>query len=142
MVDGFKAFPAVKAAIDWIKELKQYADEVKDTQKRGEFMRIIGELSIELAETQISFSEQLKENYDLKEEINALKKENDRLQNPNSKPIIRDGLYYVDDDGPFCTGCYDTKRSLVRVNKTPEPMQVLGKYKCPVCKTMYNGKDA
>ena len=35
MVDGFKAFTAAKAAIDWLKVLNQYADEVKDTQKRG-----------------------------------------------------------------------------------------------------------
>jgi len=135
MVDGFKAFTAAKAAIDWLKVLNQYADEVKDTQKRGEFTRIIGELQIELSKAQ-------KENHDLKEEVATLKKEIDRLKSPNSKPIVRDGLYFVGDDGPFCTGCYDNQEKLVRVNETPEPLQVLGKYQCPVCKTKYNGKSA
>ncbi|MBD1893116.1 hypothetical protein [Coleofasciculus sp. FACHB-129] len=141
MVDGFKAITAGKAAIDGLKALAQYADEVKDTQKRGEFMRIIGELSLELAETQIRLAEQLRENNDLKEEVATLKKEIDKLKNPNSKPMARHGLYYVDDDGPFCTGCYDNKEKLVRVKELPQiMMQHMGKYQCPVCKTTYNGK--
>lgn len=142
MVDGFKAITAGKAAVDGLKALAQYADEVKDTQKRGEFMRIIGELSLELAETQIRLAEQLRENDSLKEELNALKKEIDKLKNQNSEPIVIDGLYFVDGNGPFCTGCYDNQKKLVRVNEMPKVMQDLGKYKCPVCKTPYNGKSA
>ncbi|MBD1903717.1 hypothetical protein NDI44_27400 [Trichocoleus sp. DQ-A3] len=133
MVDGLKAITAGKAAIDGLKVLAQYAEEVKDTQKRGELMRIIGELSVKLAETQISLAEQLQENHNLKEEVSTLKKENDKLKSPNFKPMVRDGLYYVYDDGPFCTGCYDNKGKLIRVTKLPNSTTTIRRYKCPVC---------
>lgn len=137
MVDGFKAITAGKAVIDWIKALNQYADEVKDTQKRGELMRIIGELNIKFAELQISFSELLQEKHHLKEEVNALKKEIDRLKSPTSKPIIRDGLYYMGDDGPFCTGCYDSKKDPIRLIKLPSSTSTIKRYKCPICDNPY-----
>jgi hypothetical protein len=140
MADAFKVITATKAAIDSLKTLAQYADEVKDTQKRGEFMRIIGELNLELAETQIKLAEQLQENIGLKGEISDLKKEIEKLKIPSSKPIIRDGLYFTDNDGPFCTGCYDTNEKLVRVTETPPVMQSLGKYRCPNCRTTYGGR--
>ena len=66
VADAFKAISAGKAAIDGFNMLSQYASEVKDTQKRGELMRVIGELSLELAQTQIKLAEQLRENIDLK----------------------------------------------------------------------------
>ena len=43
MSDAFKAITAAKTAMDGIKILTQYADEIKDVQKRGELMRVIGE---------------------------------------------------------------------------------------------------
>lgn len=137
MVDGFKAFTAAKAAIDWIKVLSQYADEVKDAQKRGELMRIIGELSVKLAETQISFAEQLQENHNLKEEVNILKKEIDKLKSPDSKPIIRDGLYYMRDHGPLCTRCYDSEEKEILLIKLPNSTTTIKRYRCPECDNQY-----
>ena len=45
----FQAIAAGKNVVDGLKTLRSYADEIKDVTKRGEFMRIIGELSLELA---------------------------------------------------------------------------------------------
>lgn len=142
VADAFKAITAGKAAIDGLTTLSRYADEVKDIQKRGEFMRIIGELSLELSQVQIRLAEQLRENNSLREEIETLKKEIDNLKNPASKLIVKNGLYYTeDDDGPFCTACYDSKKQSIRVTETPRAMRSLGKYKCPVCNALYSGRQ-
>ncbi len=141
MVDPLKAITAGKGAIDGLKILAQYAEEVKDIQKRGEFMRIIGELSLELAETQMRLAEQIRETDNLKEKIVSLEKEIENLKNPTSKLVIKNGLYYTEDsDGPFCTACYDSKGQTIRVSEMPRVMQTIGKYKCPVCNAVYGNK--
>jgi hypothetical protein len=134
----FQSVSAGKAAIDGLKLLAQYADEVKDVSKRGEFMRIIGELSLELAETQIKLSGHIRENDELKEQLGTLQKKIETLENPNSTLTIKDGVYYnSESDGPFCTGCYDSKKKTIRLSELPSVMRVLGKYQCPICNVYY-----
>ncbi len=135
-MDALKLITAGKSALDGIKLLNQYAEEIKDTQKRGEFMRIIGQLSIELAETQMRLAEQIQESIGNKQKIKTLEEEIEKLKNPASKVILKDKLYYKEDgdgDGGFCTGCYDNNKKLIRVT------QVLGlmAHQCPVCKTVF-----
>jgi hypothetical protein len=79
----FQAVSAGKAAIDGLKSLAQYADEVKDVSKRGEFMRIIEDLNLELAETQIKLSGHIRENGELKEQLITLQKKVEILEYPN-----------------------------------------------------------
>jgi cell division protein FtsB len=134
-----QAITAGKNAIDGLRLLSQYANEVKDIQKRGEFMRIIGELSLELAETQIKLAEHVRENDSLKEKISHLEKEIDKLSNPTLELIHKNGLYYTPEgDGPFCTICYDSKKQKIRLPEMPAVMQALGKYKCGICNTTYS----
>ncbi|MBE9160082.1 hypothetical protein IQ265_25130 [Nodosilinea sp. LEGE 06152] len=136
----YQALTAGRAAIDSLKMLNQYADEVKDSQKRGEFMRLIGELSVELAETQIRLAERMRENHELKDVITDLQKEIESLKSPPSKPLLKKGLYYSEDeDGPFCTSCYDDQSKLIRVVEMPQVMRTLGRYKCPKCNAVYGG---
>jgi hypothetical protein len=138
MSEIFQAISATKAAIDGVRSLHQYADEVKDVSKRGEFMRIIGELSLELAETQIKLSGHIRENDELKEQIITLQKKVEILNNPDLTLTIKDGVYYSsDNDGPFCTGCYDSKKQKIRLSELPSVMRVIGKYKCPICDVKY-----
>ncbi|HEY9885463.1 MAG TPA: hypothetical protein V6C98_17800 [Thermosynechococcaceae cyanobacterium] len=133
-----QAITAGKAAVDGLKLLATYADEVRDIHKRGEFMRIVGELSIELAETQIKLAEKFRENESLREQVKMLQKENESLKNPIEKLVFKHGLYYTsEDDGPYCTGCYDSKGQRIRVAEMPSVMRTLGKYKCPVCGSVY-----
>jgi hypothetical protein len=134
----FQAVSAGKAAIDGLKSLAQYADEVKDVSKRGEFMRIIGELSIELAETQVRLSDRITENHELKVQLVTLQKKVEVLENPNSILTIKDGVYYTsENDGPFCTGCYDDKLKTIRLSEMPLMQRGIGKYECPICKSKY-----
>lgn len=136
----YQALTAGRAAIDILKMLNQYADEVKDSQKRGEFMRLIGGLSVELAETQIRLAEHMRENHELKDVIANLQKDIESLKSPSSKPILKDGLYYSEDeDGPFCTACYDDQTKLIRVVAMPQVMRTLGRHKCPKCNAVYCG---
>lgn len=136
--DAFRILTAGKAAMDGLKTLAQYADEVKDIQKRGEFMKIIGDLKVELAQTQMKLAEQLQENIDLKQEIDTLKKEVEKLRNPDSKPVLKEGLYFVNDT-PICIACYEVipkSIPLTQVGIVFEGWRKI-KYECPHCHTKY-----
>lgn len=141
VAEVYQALTAGRSAIDSLKMLSQYANEVKDVQKRGEFMRIIGESSVELAETQIRLAEQMRVNDELKEEIKALKNELENIQNPEMQFVWKGGLYYREDgDGPFCTACYDSDRKSIRVSEAPSMVRSIGshRYRCNVCKAVYS----
>jgi hypothetical protein len=130
----FQAISATKATIDGLKSLSQYAEEVKDITKRGEFMNIIGDLKIQLGETQIRVSDYIRENGELKEQVATLQKKIETLENPDSKLIIKDGLYYTSEgDGPFCTCCYDSDQKIIRLSALGES----GLHECPKCKYKY-----
>ena len=137
----FQAIGAGMAIVDGLKTLATYADEVKDISKRGEFMRIIGELSLNLAETQIKLSDRIREIDELKEQASNLQKEIEKLKDPDTKLTIKGGLYYgSDNDGPFCTGCYDNNGKLIRITDMTDAFMSLGKYRCPICKS-YSGRN-
>jgi hypothetical protein len=140
MADAFKAFGAAKTAMDGIKILTQYVDEIKDAQKHGELMRVISNLSLEMAETKVRLGEQLEKNSSLEQEIRNLREENKKLKSPDSKPIVKDGVYFVKEDGPFCTRCYDVEMLLVRVVATTAGTgmrKVAGNYRCPNCNAYF-----
>jgi hypothetical protein len=134
----FQAVSAGKAAIDGFNLLTQYVNEVKDASKRSELIRIIGELDLKLAETQKRLSVQILENNELNEQVVTLKKKVEVLENPNSTLTIKDGVYYnSENDGPFCTGCYDSKNQKIRLTEMYSEMRLLCKYKCPICGAKY-----
>lgn len=140
-MDAFKAISAGKAAIDGFKLLAAYAEDVQDIQKRGELMRIIGHLSLELAEVEIKLAEQIRENAELKETVRALEKQIEESEAPTSKLKIKGKFYYTDtepEDGPFCTACYDSKQQRIRiVSKLLRNTSNVYKYQCPVCSVTY-----
>ena len=137
----FQAIGAGKSIVDGLKTLTTYADEVKDISKRGEFMRIIGELSLSLAETQIKLSDRIGEIDELKKQASNLQKEIEDLKNPKIKLIIRDEMYYTKGGtSPLCTACFDNNNKKIRVTKLSGGFEALGKYKCPVCNAVYSGE--
>ncbi len=134
----FQAITASKTAIDGLRTLSTYANEVKDVNKRGEFMRIIGELSLELAETQMRLAERIRESDELRGQVNSLQKEIESLKNPETQLVFREGSYYTtSNDGPFCTGCYDNNRKQIRLAELTGAFRTFGKYQCPVCNKAY-----
>ena len=84
-----------------------------------------------------SNNQALRESNDLlAEKVKRLEKENESLRRsvrPNDL-ALKDGLYYNHSgDGPFCTGCHDTKGQLVRLKTVSRPFETFGKFKCPSC---------
>jgi len=140
--DFVQAVTAGRAAIDGLRSLSTYANEVKDISKRGEFMRVVGELSLELAEVQMRLGETIRENNDLEEQVNTLKKEVESLKNPDTKLMLSSGLYYASQDkDPFCTGCYDNNGKMIRVTKLTGSARTFGEYRCPICNNVYGKSE-
>ncbi len=136
MSDAFRAISAGKAAIDWMKTLSEYATGVKDVQKHGELMRIIGGLSLELAEIEIRLAEQIKENQQLKEVIAELKAEASQ-----PKLIFKNGLYYAPEDNiPFCPSCFEDKKKRIHLKTFSNSLQLPG-YRCPICENIFPVTD-
>ena len=127
-----QAITGMKTMLDSLKILKGYGDEVEDVQKRGEFMRIIGELSLELAETQIRLSGELREKEGLERQVEALQAEIEELKTPAIELVLKGNHYFKENgDGPFCIGCYDDRRRLARIlTEKVGPMKIL---KCSQC---------
>ncbi|MGC1308064.1 MAG: hypothetical protein WA885_12620 [Phormidesmis sp.] len=105
IVQGIAAF---KNSVDSLNLLKNYADEIKDTRKRGELMRVIGELSIELGNAQLQLAQQMRANNQLLQDVAKLEAENEDLRSLKAKLVLNEDnfLYSEDGAGPFCTACY------------------------------------
>jgi hypothetical protein len=137
MADAFRAFSAAKNTADGIKMLRQYVDEIKDAQKHGELMRVIGDLNFEIAETKMQLAEQIQAKTDLGQKVRLLEEENEKLRSSDSKPIFKNGLYYLNEDERFCTRCYDVDSKRVHVMAINPDFEMKGKYRCPNCKTVF-----
>jgi hypothetical protein len=90
------------------------------------------------------------ENKQLKEKVATLTTEIEELKRritkapvaieaPKETPTLKDGLYYKGDDGPFCTGCYDSATKLIRlIDGARDEQEIFGiRRKCPICKARY-----
>ena len=135
-----QAVNSVKTAIDGFKLLSQYGSDIKDMEKRGEFMRIIGQLKVELAEAQIELANQMTEKFELQERVRELEDEIDKLQSPDNKPVLKGELYYKrSGDGPYCTACFDSRGKWIRLPEAPQMVANMMKikYRCPECRSLY-----
>lgn len=109
----------INTSIDIMKKLKEVNEKTKD----AEIKMLIADLGIELAELKCSFADLLDENRELKDQIKELSSKKEETL------IIKNGLYYrKNEDGPFCTGCYDSKKEVIRLTTWG-----VNSYKCPVC---------
>ena len=138
--DVSRAIAAGKISIDRIKILKEYAVEINDAKKRDELIRIITDFHLECAFIQDKLVTQVEENRLLKRKITNFEKENQKLKNSEFKLILKDRLYYKEDnnDGPFCTACYDRDKKITRLITLPPIINKLGQHQCTVCSTVYS----
>lgn len=51
--------------------------------------------------------------------------------------VVRDGLYWAGEDGPFCTACWDAERKAIRLKRLPLPVHH-HRLQCPHCETLYS----
>jgi len=75
---------------------------------------------------------------DQQKKIDELEKKNKKLEDKlaiKGKLIADGNLYWLEDesgkDGPFCTCCWDSEQTLMRLHKAT----VSGRMHCPKCKT-------
>ncbi|TAK83988.1 MAG: hypothetical protein EPO20_16145 [Betaproteobacteria bacterium] len=103
--------------------------EISKNISEAEFKNLLADLSNELADAKLQMAE-------LKEDVAKLKSENMALKasrpEAKEKPIgTQWGCYkFANDDGLYCTGCYDSKGMKSRTNRVNSRFR-----SCPVCKT-------
>ena len=89
----------------------------------------ISDLKLKIAEIQTDYANLQNENRYLKEKIRSL--ENDK----NEQPILKNGIYYLNDGTPCCSGCYGKDKKII-------PLSYVGmgiaSHICPVCDAPYN----
>ncbi|CEP41608.1 Uncharacterised protein [[Clostridium] sordellii] len=74
-----------------------------------------------------------KDNIRLQTEIDLLKKNAEIKE----KQIYKDGAYWVDNDGPFCTRCFDADSKHIR----GKIHSSRGEWYCPNCKTTWKTEE-
>lgn len=142
-MEVFQGLTALKNSAAILNSIKKYADEIKDTQKSGELMRAIGELSLELGNAQFQLAQQMRENDQLTQDITELKKENEELRAPRGQlKLDKNNLLFSEDGvGPFCTACYyDRGKKMPLHNMMNIKLEALGQksaYFCPACSAKY-----
>ncbi len=53
--------------------------------------------------------------------------------------VVKNGVYWQDEDGPFCTACYDKDKQFIRLAEFTDVFRTFGKWNCPVCKAHFSG---
>ena len=113
----------LNTAIDLVKRLRELNDKIQS----ADIKMLIADLSEQLAEAKISIAELLEKNLKLEEEIKSLK------EKKKEELVFKNGAYYsVNDDGPFCPGCYDKQKSKSRLIRNTG-FEIMGNYRCSVC---------
>jgi len=111
-------------SITLVKRLREISKNVAE----AEFKNLLADLSSELADVKIEAAA-------LKEMVATLQEENRVLRttapDKEDKPIgTKWGCYqFKNDDGLYCTGCWDSQRKKIRTNRLSSRFR-----QCPVCK--------
>lgn len=121
----------VKGAIEITKKLSELAKLHQD----ADAMTLVADLKLQLAEVRTQAADLLEEILELRKEIQVLK------SSGGEELLVREGVYWskANDDGPFCTACFDTQRKKVRIVEQKGPTRQIMKWRCPVCKAHFCG---
>jgi hypothetical protein len=121
---------AIAGAISLTKKLLSLAAVANDATAK----LAIADLQVQLAELKTHLAELIDENSQLKQELKAFK-------SAGVEVVVKDGLYYKPDgDGPFCTACYDSGKTLSRITELGAAFRPIARWRCNVCKATYGGK--
>ncbi|CSC91434.1 Uncharacterised protein [Vibrio cholerae] len=125
---------SIGQAIGLAKRLREISKNIED----AEFTNVLADLNRELATTKLALADVIEQNAQLKMEVNELK----NSQGSNIGDLEFRGFAYFknNNDGPFCSACYETKNQQVRLSKTTGMRQSLGDFKCPSCNQTYSSQ--
>lgn len=123
-----EAINAISSAIKITKRLNEISKDMDN---------LIADLSLELMEVKLKLVGSMDENTQLRNELTKLK-----IKIDEGSPIFRSGVYYKkDNDGPFCTACFDNDGKFIHLKLQPEGYQDISTHQCPVCNELYNVKE-
>jgi regulator of replication initiation timing len=123
---------SISTAVTIARRIKEINDKIKD----AELKNYIGDLMNELGDLKIAIAELKEENAELK-----MRRNKENLDNEKRITMtIKEGLYYDGDDGPFCTGCWDSRNQKIRLSQMSRVFHDIGKFNCPICKAKYGGR--
>lgn len=123
---------AIQAAIDIVSKLRSLSKKVEN----AEIKMLLADLSNELADAKLEMAN-LKNL--LAQETEKSTKLSALLSAENTpKPKVKEGVYeFENEEGLFCTACFDAKDKKVRLQNMPRDFLFAGKWTCPVCKAAY-----
>jgi len=119
----------IQTSIEIVSKLRALSKKIED----AEFKMLLADLSNELADAKLEVA-------NLKSALAEAKEENRKLTESaaikaNEAPVLKEGAYaFENQEGLFCTACYDTKQLKVRVSPLTGAFTTFGKWRCPSCK--------
>jgi hypothetical protein len=118
---------SINNAITLAQRLREISKNIED----AEFKNVLADLSLEMADTKLALAQVTEENAQLKSELTKLKHSRGESQ---SDLVFKKFAYYSEsDDGPFCSGCYDTQKQKIRLSPVTGHFTTFGRFKCPSC---------
>ncbi|WP_440904797.1 hypothetical protein ACMZOO_00810 [Catenovulum sp. SX2] len=124
---------SINNAVALTQRLRAISKNIED----AEFKNVLAELSLEIADTKLALAQVTEENAQLKSELTKLKHSRGEIE---SDLIFKVFAYYSQSgDGPFCSGCYDTSQSKIRLSEIPKDFADLASHKCPSCGQFFGG---
>ena len=116
---------SMSAALEMVSKLRDLNKRIES----ADFSNALADLSLELAEMKIRLAGLIEENDELKRKL---------LERNSQKLEFKEFAYFSQEaDGPFCPGCYDSSRKVIRLAKESSAFQVFGSHSCPVCGKSY-----
>jgi DNA repair exonuclease SbcCD ATPase subunit len=96
-------------AANLVETVYSYREEIEDLKKRAEFQKCIAQLSIELSNTELELSRQVREATRKEERIAELEREIQALKTTSAVNLVKkEQFHYVEgeEDCPVCKNCY------------------------------------
>jgi hypothetical protein len=122
---------SLQSAIDIVGKLRALSKKIED----ADFKMLLADLSSELADAKlevanlkVELAKVTSENSDLREQLN---------RRGAAKPKVDRGAYmFPEDDGHYCTACYDVRGHQVRLSELQGAFERLGRWQCPACQAV------
>ena len=123
---------SIQSSIEIVGKLRELSKKVGD----ADFKMFLADLSSELGDAKLEAANLKSELAKLREENAGLRERINRRE--RGRPILDDSVYcFEGENGHFCTSCYDTKQSKIRVKLLTGPFKTFGKWECPSCKATF-----
>lgn len=113
----------ISNSISLVKRLREISKNIEEV----EFKNLLADLASELADVKLEAADLKEKLSTLQDEVRVIKA---TTPDKDEMPIgIMWGCYqFKDDDGLYCTGCWDSQRKKIRTNRATSRFRT-----CPVC---------